>query len=238
MKNKFKVILYKNKEYIVGITNKNEPFILDKDKLENLTESNYYLSNGYTTCRLESTTLLHHQILDYKFDGTLYVDHINRITTDNRVSNLRLISQSDQNKNQSKKTRNVILPEECNINVQDIPTFIWYIKANGKHGDRWAIEIKKKYFWKTTSTKKLSTKCKFELAKKHLRNLINNSPELLIGHCMNGELTNTGKILENEYIDILNLAGYHFDKNENLKIFLQQDITGLNPDEITYIENV
>lgn len=60
MKNQFKVILYKNKEYIVGFTTKNEPFIFDKDKLENLSDVNYYLQSagGYATCRLESTTLL------------------------------------------------------------------------------------------------------------------------------------------------------------------------------------
>ena len=52
---------------------------------------------------------------------------------------------------------------------------------------------------------------------------------------MNGELTNTGKILENEYIDILNLAGYHFDKNENFKNYLQEDFNELNQDEIIYI---
>lgn len=237
MKNQFKIIIYKNKEYIVGITNKNEPFIFDKDKLENLPNVMFKLSkNNYIYCSLDSTfTYLHHLIINRRFDGVLYVDHINRITTDNRVSNLRLISQSDQNKNQSKQTRNVILPEDCGINPQDIPTFIWYIKANGSHGDRWAIEIKQKYFWKTTSTKKLSTKCKFELAKKHLVNLINNNPELFVGHCMNGELTDVGKILENEYIDILNLAGYQFDKIENLKNYLQKDINGLNPDEITCI---
>jgi hypothetical protein len=38
-------------------------------------------------------------------------------------------------KSTQKKTRNVVLPLLCNIKQEDIPTFIWYIKANG--GDRW-----------------------------------------------------------------------------------------------------
>lgn len=42
------------------------------------------------------------------------------------------------------------------------------------------VEIKDVYNWKTTSTKDLSTKCKFELAKKHLRNLIITQPELFM----------------------------------------------------------
>lgn len=240
MKNQYKIVTYKSKEYIVANTEKNEQFIFDKDKLKDLSNVNYYIHNtGYVSCRLESHTYLHHQlIMDYKFDGKLYIDHINRIKTDNRTSNLRLISQSDQNKNQSKQTRNVNLPQNCGVNSQDIPTFMWYVKANGSHGDRWCIEIKDKYLWKTTSSKLLTTKCKFELAKKHLRNLIDLQPELFIGHCMNGELSDIGKKLEMEYIDILALAGYNYttcNKNDNLKNYLQKDLNGLNDDEIKII---
>jgi hypothetical protein len=238
MKNQYKIVTYKSKEYIVANTKKNEPFIFDKDKLKDLSNVNYYIHNiGYVSCRLESHTYLHHQlIMDYKFDGNLYIDHINRIKTDNRTSNLRLISQSDQNKNQMKKKRNVILPENCGVNSQDIPTFIWYIKSNGSHGDRWMVEIKEKYTWKTTSSKEYTTKCKFELAKKHLRNLIDLQPELFVGHCMNGELSDIGKKLEKEYIDILGLAGYNYTyKNDNLKKYLEKDFNGLNDDEIKLI---
>jgi hypothetical protein len=235
MKNQYKIIKYKNKEVIVAITEKNEPFIFDKEKLKDLPSNIFYLSNNYVSCRLDLPTYLHNLIMNYQFNGELYIDHINRITTDNRTSNLRLISQSDQNKNQSKQTKNVVLPLFCNINPQDIPTFIWYIKANGNHGDRWCVEIKEKYIWKTTSSKILSTKCKFELAKKHLRNLIDLQPEIFIGHCMNGELSNIGKQLEKEYIDILRLAGYDYNKNDNFKNYLQKNLSGLNDEEIKII---
>lgn len=236
MKNQYKIINYKNKEYIVATTNKNEPFIFDKEKLKDLPDVLCYLHNTYIYYyTLNYKNSLHSLIMNYKFNGELYVDHINRITTDNRCSNLRLISQSDQNKNQSKQTRNVVLPLLCNINPQDIPTFVWYIKVNGNHGDRWAVEIKGKYFWKTTSTKTLSTKCKFELAKKHLKNLIDLQPKLFIGHCMNGELSSIGKQLEKEYIDILHLAGYNYNINDNLKNYLQEDLNGLSEDEVKFI---
>lgn len=237
MKNQRKIIQYKDKEYIVGITDDNKPFIFDKNKLKDVSKVNYYIHNtGYVCCRLESHTYLHHQLItNYEFNGELYIDHINRIKSDNRNSNLRLITQSEQNKNQSKQKRTIVLPENCGINPQDIPTFIWYIKANGNHGDRWCVEIKGKYIWKTTSSKILSTKCKFELAKKHLRNLIDLQLELFIGHCMNGELSDTGKLLENEYIDILRLAGYNYNKNNNLKNYLQENLIGLTEDEITKI---
>ena len=197
----------------------------------------YYLNNNYIYCHLESsTTLLHSLIMNNKFNGELYVDHINRITTDNRKANLRLITQSDQNKNQSKQARNVILPL-CNINIQDIPTFIWYIKKNGHHGDRLAVEIKNKYIWKTTSSKTLSIKCKLELAKKHLKNLINTNPDLFIGHCMNGELSDNGKQLENEYIEILKLAGCNYNKNDTLKNHLDEDLKELNEEEVKIIQD-
>lgn len=240
MKNQYKIVTYKNKEYIVANTEKNEPFIFDKENLKELDNRMFYKSkNGYIAYTFDYySNYLHSLIMNYHFDGKLYVDHINRITTDNRTSNLRLISQSDQNKNQSKQTRNVNLPQNCGVNSQDIPTFMWYVKANGSHGDRWCVEIKDKYLWKTTSSKLLTTKCKFELAKKHLRNLIDLQPELFIGHCMNGELSDIGKKLEMEYIDILALAGYNYttcNKNDNLKNYLQKDLNGLNDDEIKII---
>jgi hypothetical protein len=92
MKNQYKIVTYKSKEYIVAKTEKNEPFIFDKEKLKDLPNITYYLSNNYVSCRLEC---LHSLIMNYQFNGKLYIDHINRITTDNRTSNLRLISQSD-----------------------------------------------------------------------------------------------------------------------------------------------
>ena len=48
----------------------------------------------------------------------------------------------------------------------------WYIYENNPNKGK--IEIKNKYYWKTTSSKKISTKCKFELAKKHLNNFFSN----------------------------------------------------------------
>jgi hypothetical protein len=69
------------------------------------------------------------------------------------------------------------------------------------------VEIKRKYIWKTTSTKILSTKCKFELAKKYIKkNLIDLQPELFYYVIVwMSELTNIGlDIRKKEYIDILN----------------------------------
>ena len=234
MKNNYTIVSYNDQEYVVATTSTSEPFVFDKHKLDTLPNVKYFLSSvGYICCRIEYNISLHHLIKHYT---GVSVDHINQIKTDNREANLRYASQNVQNKNQGKRKRNVVLPEDCSVKAGDIPTFIWYIKENGSHGDRWMVEIKEKYSWKTTSTKELSTKCKFELAKKHLRNLIVSSPKLFEGHCMNGELSDNGKILEKEYIEILQRAGFIYQKKP-YKDYLIEDLTGLTDTEVKLIQD-
>ena len=49
------------------------------------------------------------------------------------------------------------------------PRHIWYVKANGLHGDRFAIEFKtESYVWRTTSSKKVSLNEKLNQAKQKL----------------------------------------------------------------------
>lgn len=236
MKNPYKIVKYNNQKYIVGFTNKMEPFIIDYNTY--IPDVSIYITkNGYPTMYYNKKHVyLHHFILNSTMDKNIYVDHINRIKTDNRIENLRLVSQSEQNMNQSKRNRNTILPDNCGINTNNIPTFIWYIKQNGTHGDRWAVEIKNKYLWKTTSSKTISTKCKFELAKKHLRNLLNTNQELFLGHSVNGSLSDMGSRLKLEYVDILKLLEIDFNVYQIID-YLQEDLTSLTNEEILLIKN-
>ena len=53
--------------------------------------------------------------------------------------------------NLSKRSRKVELPEDSELSADDIPKHIWYVKANGNHADRFAIELKSENIsWKTT----------------------------------------------------------------------------------------
>ena len=231
MKNDYETVEYNGMKYIVALSIDDAPFVFDESIITMLPDKLFYKhSSGYVYCRINrnpNPVALHHIVKPY--DG-VSIDHINQIKTDNRAANLRYATQSEQNKNQSKRKRNVKFPEGCNIDPQSIPTFIWYMKPNGSHGDRWMVEIKEKYSWKTTSSKDISTKCKLELAKKHLRELIETQPSLFEGHCINGFLDQEGERLRREYIDILKLANLTFE-DKVCHNFLGEDLTGLNESE-------
>lgn len=224
-----KNIIYNNKEYVV-ILIKNKAVILDKNIMDNIKNKIFINKNNYAYTRINKVPiLLHHLVKQY---NDISIDHINRITLDNRLENLRYATQSIQNKNMSKKRRNVKLPDGCKIDSQDIPTFIWYIKENGLHGDRWMVEIKHKYNWKTTSSKKYSTEYKFELAKKHLKNLIETKPEIFKEHSINGEMIDeNAKSLKNEYYKIVSLVKPDFEIIENKKNYLDLKLDYLNDTE-------
>jgi len=158
-------------------------FIIDADDFDKVKERAWHLSSGkyigstfYLDGGIKLELYLHNLIMNkITFDGKgtkESVDHINRNGLDNRKENLRIISQSEQNMNQSKKKRNITLPLDSGIKSEDIPKHIWYIKANGLHGDRFAVEFKTENIcMKTTSSKKISLINKLEDAKKILNEL-------------------------------------------------------------------
>jgi len=189
----YKCVIYNNKEYIVGLIQHNEndvEFVLDGEdfpKVENrpwhLSSGKYIASTFYLDGGIKLELYLHNLIMNrITFDGKGQkesVDHINRNGLDNRKENLRIISQAQQIINQGKKKRNVILPEDCPIKPDEIPKHIWYVRANGLHGDRFAIEFKTEDIcWKTTSSKKVTLIEKLSEAKVKLQELYLKYPYL------------------------------------------------------------
>ena len=152
----YRDVCYNEKDYTVGTVLFNgEPveFIIDKDEFYKINGIALHVSSGayiastfYTEERIKKELYIHNLIMDRDlFQGKGQketVDHINRNGFDNRKENLRIVSQADQNINQKKKKRGVILPEDCGIKSEDIPKHIWYVHPNGLHGDRFAIEFK------------------------------------------------------------------------------------------------
>lgn len=189
----YKCVIYNNKEYIVGLIQHNEndvEFVFDGEdfpKVENrpwhLSSGKYIASTFYLDGGIKLELYLHNLIMNrITFDGKGQketVDHINRNGLDNRKENLRIISQAQQIINQGKKKRNVILPEDCPIKPDEIPKHIWYVRANGLHGDRFAIEFKTEDIcWKTTSSKKVTLIEKLSEAKVKLQELYLKYPYL------------------------------------------------------------
>lgn len=188
-------ILYNDTEYIVGTIQHNKEdiqFVFDKEDYEKINNRAWHLSSGKyiaSTFYLKDENnnkkeLYFHNLIMNRMEWSgkgakESIDHINRIGLDNRKENLRLITQSQQILNQTKKERSITLPEGCDINPNDIPRHIWYIKPQGAHGDRFAIEFKSEGLcWKTTSSKKVSLKDKLQQAKEKLGELYKDYPHL------------------------------------------------------------
>jgi hypothetical protein len=115
---------------------------------------------------------LHDVVL--KLNGThknKCVLHINRLGIDNRVANLMFDECNKAiKKNSRKKSRTIILPKKNKINPEDIPSFVWYMKPDTTHGERFLVDIGD-ISWKTPSSRTLSLRYKLEEAKKFLRKL-------------------------------------------------------------------
>ena len=107
--------------------------------------------------------------------------------------------------NQKKKSRNIVqLPENSGIEPDDIPRHIWYIKANGGHGDRFAIEFKtENLVWKTSSSKKLSLQEKLNSAKQKLQELYIQYPYL---NPKNNATVNHAEELTKSFQEIVEMA--------------------------------
>ena len=185
-------VQYQDGEYVVGkVVHKHEHvyFVIDKIDYPRIRDlSWHYTANAYIghTHRIDNSNkvlYMHNLImnhLDHPGKGaTESIDHINRNGLDNRRANLRMLTQSEQNINQTKKKRVIQLPADCGIHADDIPKHIWYVRANGSHGDRFAIELKtENLVWKSTSSIKVPLHQKLEQAKEKLREIYMKYPYL------------------------------------------------------------
>jgi hypothetical protein len=239
--------------YKIKYKNIDFPIIIDKDfgkHIEKLNKSWHINDQGYvvTNHKLHykgkeqiSEIGLHELIM--KLNGNEKrkpILHVNKLTIDNRVENLMYDDINKKiKKNIKKKDRIVELPKSSGIDTEKIPTYVWYAKPDKTHGDRFVIEMGN-VTWKSTASKKVSLKYKFEEVKKYLRYLQNTHPDVFTEHSMNGDLNEDGTKLLNSFYEIARSAGFsnlYEISNNNTTEYLEEDLNGLSDYEENLLHN-
>ena len=155
-------------------------FVIDQTDLSAVSQyAWHFVGNGLATTVVgEKKRELYMHALIMGCGPTHVVQHISGNGLDNRRANLRIVDKADAALNRVKK-RNVELPALCGVKLEDIPTHVWYVQANGYHRDRFAIEFKTEgILWKSTSSKSVSLQEKLEAARAKLAELYIQYPHL------------------------------------------------------------
>jgi hypothetical protein len=174
---------------------------LDRVRIVNDKQVSWFIGkNGYAGCRTiinekDTVLTLHQHLMNHYGNGRgqASIDHINRNKLDNRLSNLRITNQSEQNKNRDKVSRQKRakeLPDE--IKEEILPKFVVYYKENvsndtfrefftveghpiQKMKDSGIINKQTEQLnarrWATTKSNRISIKDKLEQAKLYLSEL-------------------------------------------------------------------
>lgn len=235
----YDTVKYKNKDYaVMCIKYKGAEFpaVIDKKDvqvIEKLNKTWKCNKNCFVSCshshndKIKDVFLheiimaLKQNAINQKVEENRPILHLNRIGFDNRRDNLMYdVVGKKENKNMKKKKRTIKLPADSGIKPDEIPTYVWYMKANGSHGPRFMVDIKNQVKWKTTSSKKMSLRYKLEEAKMFLRQLKREKPSLFEDNSMNGDYTKKGKELIKSYYDIIEKAGY-----DHIKTFVPKSTT-------------
>lgn len=227
---------YNNKRYtVIKIPYKTTivPVILDTDIYNSIKKSNknWNISqNGTIYTTFNDNTLYLHEIVYYLKNNkknTRPLIHLNKIGLDNRYENIiEDTVNKDIKKNLNKKSRTIKLKS---IDTSKIPSFVWYLKEDNSHGERFQVELGD-IKWKCTSCEHLSLHYKLEETKKYLREYKEQNPVQFKIYSMNSDLNETGIKLKKEFYEILNSINmnYKYTIESNTDELLKEDISKLN----------
>ena len=91
--------------YILGYTFNGATFVFDNEDYDKVKEHCWYkLNNGYIITRIDNKTVTLHRFI-LNFPDSI-IDHINRDKSDNRKSNLRLVTKRQNNCNRGVSKNN------------------------------------------------------------------------------------------------------------------------------------
>lgn len=206
-------IIHRNRHYPIVVDKK------DYDYINNMKQKWHIKAGGAIQCSVNINgktrdICMHDLIMSLKqVDSGQKIKpksiiHINKIHMDNRRDNLIYDDENKPiNKNMNKKRRTLKLPRNSGIRKDEIPTYVWYVKPDRDHGERFLVEIGD-IRWKSSSSVKYTLRYKLEEAKKFLRKLRIDKPELFREYSMNGDYNEIGDKLLKSFVEIVKLANY------------------------------
>lgn len=247
----YKQVSYENQDYAILTVNYRDtklPVLLDWSdfqKIKKLNKKWKCNNSGFVYCQQDNTDYyLHELVMSFK-EGNIInrpIIHVNRVGLDNRSENLIYdVLDKDITKNAKKKKRTVVLPKKCGICPDDIPTYIWYMRPDSSHGERFTVNIGD-INWKTTSSNEFSLRYKLEEAKMFLRHLLKSRPDLYNEYSMNGDFNKDGINLLNSYYKIIHDNGFNnikkvIPQNKTFDL-LKADYSYLTSDELESLKEV